>query len=68
MTDDTNTIVRSSRLLATDRQMLLARVLLCVLRRLTRGDADQEFIDLYNDIKPLCENTLRKRVGDGFEA
>ena len=46
-------------LLATDREVLLAKLLLRVCDRLAEGDRDQEFIELYNSVKHLAEGVLR---------
>lgn len=50
---------RSARVLATHWEVLLARMLLRVCDEIAREDPDQEFTELYNDLKPLAEHTLR---------
>jgi len=42
-------------------QMLLALVLLRIIEHISKDDPDQEWVDLYNSIKPLAESSLRKR-------
>ncbi len=46
-------------MLATKREVLLARLLLRVCDALALEDADQEFIELYNSIKPIAEALVR---------
>ncbi len=50
---------RSQQVLATDREVLLARLLLRVCDIIPRQDADQDFIDLYNQCKFLAEGVVR---------
>lgn len=44
------------------REVLLARLLLLVADRVTCRDEDQEFVDLYNEVKSLCEPIVRGGV------
>ncbi len=46
-------------MLATEREVLLARVCLHLLDRVTKKDRDQEWLDFYNAIKPMAEGILR---------
>ncbi len=48
-----------NRLLATQREVSLARLLLCVADRVARKDRDQEFTELYNDLKSMFEGIVR---------
>ncbi len=48
--------------LPTDREMLLARLLLRVADRIAETDRDQDFVELYNEVKVLSEGTLRNGV------
>lgn len=51
---------RSSRgVLVTKRELLISQMLLLLADRIARDDEDQEFIELYNAIKPLAEGVLR---------
>lgn len=68
MTDDSKTPEGARRarnrrinrkVLPTDREVLLARLLLLVADTIAAEDRDQEFIELYNGIKSLVEETLR---------
>ncbi len=55
-------------LLDATRKMLVARVLLRTLEKIGSKDSDQEWVDLYNLLKPLCEASLRsgrRRPGSG---
>ncbi len=46
-------------LLVTQREMLLAQLLLQVADRVATKDRDQDFLALYNEIKPIAEGVLR---------
>ncbi len=48
-----------ARVLATHWEVLLAKLLLRIADKITGDDPDQEFLELYNDLKPLAEHTLR---------
>lgn len=43
----------------TEREVLLARLLLRVADTVAAEDQDQEFLDLYNDIRAFAEPVLR---------
>jgi len=60
MEDDNTADPNSVRVLANDWEVLLARLLLRVCDTVADSDRDQEFLDLYNSLKPLAEKTLRK--------
>ncbi len=47
------------QLLVTQREMLLAQLLLSVADRVAREDEDQEFTELYNACKLFAEGRLR---------
>ncbi len=47
------------RVLATEWEVLLARMLLRLADKIASEDEDQEFTELYNSIKPLAEHTMR---------
>ncbi len=49
----------SRAVLATKREVLLARVCLYLLEKYVSTDKDQEFIGLYNELKPLAERVAR---------
>lgn len=49
----------SPRVLANDWEVLLARLLLRVCDTVAESDRDQEFLELYNGLKPLAEKALR---------
>ncbi len=49
------------QLTGQDKQDLLVRVVADLLTALVERDADQRFIQLYNDLKPLLESRLRRR-------
>ncbi len=42
-------------------EVLLARVCLRLLEEVTKNDRDQDWVDLYNAIKPLAESHIRVR-------
>ncbi len=46
-------------MLVSDREVLLARVLLHILDRVSKDDRDQEWLEFYNAIKPMAEGILR---------
>lgn len=46
-------------MLPTEREVLLARMLLWVCDELGNQDPDQEFIELYNRIKAIAEPIVR---------
>ncbi len=50
---------RSSALLPTEREVLLARVCLYLCDRIGWDDADQDFLELYNSLKSLAEGVVR---------
>ncbi len=52
------------QLLGAKRKVSLASVLLRALEYLSENDSDQRFLDLYNELKPAVERSLRKRVVD----
>ncbi len=47
------------RVLATEWEVLLARMLLRLADKIASADEDQEFIELYNAIRPLAEHHIR---------
>lgn len=47
------------RLLGETREVFLARVLLRVLEKLSAKDSDQEWLQLYNGVKPIVERAFR---------
>lgn len=49
-------------MLEVNRKVFVARVLLRVLEKLSAKDADQEWLDLYAELKPYAESHLRERV------
>ncbi len=49
----------SRRMLAHQSQVSLAKLLLRFCDALGAGDRDQEFLDLYNEVKPIAERKLR---------
>lgn len=49
----------SHQLLATEREVLLAQLLLQVCDRIASDDRDQKFVELYNSVKFLAEGVLR---------
>ncbi len=49
----------SRRMLAHQSQVSLAKLLLRLCDALGAGDRDQEFLDLYNEVKPIAERKLR---------
>ncbi len=49
----------SKRMLAHQSQVSLAKLLLRLCDALGSGDHDQEFLDLYNEVKPIAERKLR---------
>ncbi len=51
---------RTSRMvLPSEREVLLARLLLRVADKAAYDDADQEFLELYNDVKSIAEDIVR---------
>ncbi len=50
----------SKRVLAHNREVLLARMCLRLCEIIGSLDTDQELLWLYNDVKPIAESTLRK--------
>ncbi len=67
--DDENTSGQQSRsqrprnlsrqMLATPREVSLAKLLLHLCNIVGAGDRDQEFLELYNEVKPIAEGVLR---------
>ncbi len=49
----------SKRMLAHQSQMSLAKLLLRLCDTIASDDRDQEFLDLYNEVKPIAERKLR---------
>ncbi len=49
----------SRKMLATQREMLLAQLLLLICDRVASTDEDQDFVSLYNSVKPIAEGVLR---------
>ncbi len=49
----------SRALLVTEREMLLAQLLLLVADRVAQNDEDQDFLHLYNECKSFAEGVLR---------
>ncbi len=49
------------RMLGETREMFLARVLLRVLEKLGRNDSDQEWLELYNSVKPIVDKAYEGR-------
>ncbi len=47
--------------LASAREVSLAKLLLYLCDRLGAQDSSQEFVELYNSVKPIAESTLRRR-------
>lgn len=50
-----------NRVLAPTRRVSVASVLLRTLEALSSKDEDQVFTDLYNELKPFCEERLRRK-------
>ncbi len=50
---------KSRRVLATEREVLLARLLLSLCDQVAKHDRNQEFIELYNSVKALAEPIVR---------
>ncbi len=51
---------RTSRtMLPSKREVLLARLLLRVADTVAARDRDQEFLELYNEVKSICEDIVR---------
>ncbi len=50
----------SKRVLAHNREVSLAKLLLRLCDTIGAIDSDQELLELYNDVKPIAESTLRK--------
>lgn len=59
MNDSSDADPGPTRVLANDWEVLLARLLLRVCNTVAEADRDQEFLELYDSIKPLAEKTLR---------
>lgn len=57
-----STDANTPRVLANSWEVLLARLLLRLCDRVAESDRDQEFVELYNSIKPLAEKALRAPV------
>ncbi len=49
----------SRAMLASSREVSLAKLLLRLCDTLVFEDDDQEYLDLYNDVKPIAEGVLR---------
>ncbi len=49
----------SREVLASPREVSLAKLLLHVANELGARDNDQEFLELYNAVKPIAEGALR---------
>ncbi len=49
----------SRQVLATAREVSLAKLLLHLCNIVGAGDRDQEFLELYNEVKPIAEGVLR---------
>ncbi len=47
--------------LASAREVSLSKLLLYICDRLGAQDSSQEFLELYNSVKPIAESTLRRR-------
>ncbi len=49
----------SRQMLASPREVSLAKLLLHLCDKVGSRDGDQEFVDLYNEVKPIAEGILR---------
>ncbi len=49
----------SRAMLASPREVSLAKLLLSLCDHVGSGDYDQNFTDLYNEVKPIAEGVLR---------
>ncbi len=47
--------------LASAREVSLAKLLLRLCDHVGSGDYDQDFVKLYDSVKPIAESTLRRR-------
>ncbi len=57
--NDKNREDEPPRVQATQWEVILARAVIKICDEIGLKDADQEWLDIYNTLKPLAEHTLR---------
>lgn len=64
-TDDTDRLYFLRRMPHERQEVFLARMLLRTLECLSQGDEAQQFLDIYNALKPVAETSVRGRRTPG---